>query len=125
MTYLLYSRVRWLFAAILKKRSIFFVELYNDCCGWIMKIIVRTGLALVIEKENQYTRDLFPAYKIFFKYYSEKRSEMKQALKCAITPIENPNEIIDFLDGLGNWMVNESEKWLQIHNSKKVSKMDI
>lgn len=50
---------------------------------------------------------------------------MKQALKYAIAPIENPNEIIDFLDGFGNWMINESEKWLKVHNPKKVSKMDI
>ncbi len=35
-----------------------------DCCGWIMKIIVRAGLALVIEKENKYTRDLFPAFNL-------------------------------------------------------------
>lgn len=29
-----------------------------------MKIIVRAGLALVIEKENKYTRDLFPAFNL-------------------------------------------------------------
>ena len=32
----------------------------KDCCKWIMKIIVRAGLALVITKENTYTRDLYP-----------------------------------------------------------------
>jgi hypothetical protein len=97
------------------------IEDILDCCGWIMKIIVRAGLALVIEKENKYTRDLFPAYKIFSEYYPEKESDMKQALKYAINPVENPNEIIDFLDEMGNWMINESEKWLQVHNPKKVS----
>lgn len=101
------------------------IEDILDCCGWIMKIIVRAGLALVIEEENQYTRDLFPALKIFSKYYPEKESEMKQALIYAIKPIGNANEIIDFLDEMGNWMVSESEKWLQVHNPKKVSNLEI
>ncbi|WP_077303161.1 nucleotidyltransferase [Virgibacillus pantothenticus] len=90
-----------------------------DCCGWIMKIIVRAGLALVIEKENKYTRDLFPAYKLFSTYYPEKELQMKQALAYAIDPVENANEIVDFLDGIGTWMIREAEKWLQVHNPKK------
>ncbi|WP_096439136.1 nucleotidyltransferase [Alteribacter populi] len=101
------------------------IEDILDCCGWIMKIIVRAGLALVIEKENKYTRDLFPAFEIFSKYYPEKESEMKQAVKYAINPIENANEIKDFLDDMGGWMVSESEKWLQVHNPKKVSNMNL
>lgn len=101
------------------------IEDILDCCRWIMKIIVRAGLALVIEEENQYTRDLFPAFKIFSKYYPEKESEMKQALNYAINPIGNANEIIDFLDKMGYWMVSASEKWLQVHNPKKVSNMEI
>jgi len=96
-----------------------------DCCGWIMKIIVRAGLALVIEEENKYTRDLFPAYNVFSEYYPEKESDMKQAVKYAINPIPDPNELLDFLEGMGNWMINESEKWLQVHNPKKVSNMEI
>jgi hypothetical protein len=101
------------------------IEDILDCCSWVMKIIVRAGLALVIEKENQYTRDLFPAYKIFSEHYPEKEPDMKQAVKYAINPIENPNEILDFLEGIGNWMVNESEKWLQVHNPEKVSNMEV
>ncbi|MEH6945179.1 nucleotidyltransferase [Bacillus sp. JJ722] len=36
-----------------------------DCCSWIMKIIVRAGMALVAAEEGKYTRDLYPAYKVF------------------------------------------------------------
>lgn len=96
-----------------------------DCCQWIMKIIVRAGLALVIEKENNYTRDLYPAYKIFSKYYPEKEAEMKQALKYAIEPVDNPNELIDYLNNMGHWMVQESEKWLETYNPNKNSQMKI
>lgn len=96
-----------------------------DCCRWIMKIIVRAGLALVIEEENKYTRDLFPAYEIFSKYYPEKQSDMKQAIKYAVKPVGNAKEVIDFLDDMGNWMISESDKWLQVHNPKNVSNMEI
>ncbi|WP_138419676.1 nucleotidyltransferase [Aquibacillus sediminis] len=96
-----------------------------DCCGWIMKIIVRAGLALVIAEENKYTRDLFPAYEVFSSYYPDKEPDMKQALQYAIHPVANANEIIDFLDDMGNWMISESEKWLQVHNPTKVSHMEI
>ncbi|MDM5201195.1 nucleotidyltransferase [Fictibacillus enclensis] len=96
-----------------------------DCCAWIMKIIVRAGLALVIEKEKKYTRDLYPAYEIFSKYYPEKESEMKQAVKYAINPTENGNAIIVFLDDMGTWMINEADKWLQVHNPQKVSNMEM
>ncbi|MDN4523910.1 nucleotidyltransferase [Fictibacillus fluitans] len=94
-----------------------------DCCTWIMKIIVRAGLALVIDKEKQYTRDLYPAHKIFSKYYPDKESEMKQAVKYAINPTENRNVIINFLDNMGTWMINQADIWLQVHNPQKVSNM--
>ncbi|MDY7224165.1 hypothetical protein [Halalkalibacterium halodurans] len=88
-----------------------------DCCIWIMKLIVRAGLALVIEKEHRYTRDLYPAYQIFAKHYHEKGAEMKQALQYAIAPVDlhldsfiygkEDNEIIAQTDGHGRWF-----KWL-------------
>jgi uncharacterized protein len=86
-----------------------------DCCRWIMKIIVRGGLALVIDKECKYTRDLFPAYKAFAKHYPGKETEMKQAVHYAINPVERPDEILEFLERMGNWMINEAEKWLKAH----------
>ncbi|UOQ49024.1 nucleotidyltransferase [Gracilibacillus caseinilyticus] len=96
-----------------------------DCCRWIMKIIVRAGLALVIEKEHKYTRDLFPAYTLFSTYYPEKEPAMKQAVKYAIEPVEDPKEIVDYLNKMGPWMIEEAEKWLQVHNQKKLRNMTI
>ncbi|PAE39072.1 hypothetical protein [Bacillus sp. 7884-1] len=81
-----------------------------------MKIIVRAGIALVIVEENLYTRDLFLAYKIFAKHYPEKELEMKKALLYAIEPITNVEELLYFLNEFGEWIIKESDKWLQIHN---------
>ncbi|WP_409294131.1 nucleotidyltransferase [Peribacillus sp. SCS-26] len=96
-----------------------------DCCGWIMKILVRAGLALLIEEEKKYTRDLYPAYKIFSEHFPERESDMKQAVTYAINPIDNPQKIIDFLNEMGKWMVSEARKWLQIHNPHRIKNMEI
>jgi hypothetical protein len=96
-----------------------------DCCGWIMKIIVRSGLALVIEEEHLYTRDLYPAYMIFAKHYPHREPEMRQALHYSIKPISNDEAILNFLNEFGDWIIQESEKWLQIHNPSKDRSMKI
>lgn len=101
------------------------IEDIKDCCKWIMKIIVRAGLALVITKENTYTRDLYPAYKMFSKYYPEKESDMRKALEYAITPIIDTNQLLSFLNEYGTWMVSEADKWLQCYNPNREINMKI
>jgi uncharacterized protein len=96
-----------------------------DCCSWIMKMIVRAGLALVIVDEKLYTRDLYPAYELFTKHYPEKQNEMRQALLFAIAPVSHSQTIVDFLNDFGNWMINEAEKWIQIHNPDRVLQMQL
>lgn len=67
-----------------------------DCCSWIMKIIVRAGMALVAVEEGRYTRDLYPAYKVFAKHYPEREKGMKQALVFAIKPTYYVDELLNF-----------------------------
>lgn len=85
------------------------IEDILDCCVWIMKIIVRAGLALVIEREHKYTRDLYPAYQLFSRHYPEKENDMRQAVQYAVNPVEEPDRIISFLNTFGNWMIHESK----------------
>jgi len=92
------------------------MEDIKDCCSWIMRIIVRAGGALVIVQEQSYTRDLFPAYKLFSKHYFEKEQEMRTALWYAINPLSNSEEILKFLDHFGNWIKAEAEDWLEVYN---------
>ncbi|UFT99245.1 nucleotidyltransferase [Radiobacillus kanasensis] len=94
-----------------------------DCCSWIMKKIVRAGLALVIEEEHLYTRDLYPAYRLFAEHFPKKESEMKQALVYAISPIEDIDELISFLSSFGAWMAGEADGWLRIHNPHKLENL--
>lgn len=92
------------------------IEDIKDCCSWIMRIIVRAGGALVIVQEQSYTRDLFPAYKLFSKHYPEKEQEMRTALWYAINPLSSSEEILKFLNHFGSWIMAETENWLKVYN---------
>ena len=97
----------------------------QDCCTWIMKIIIRCGLALVLMKENTYTRDLYPAYKLFTKHFPEKQEEMKSALNYAINPSVNNKEILSFLSSFGDWIINQSDDWLEVYNPQRLKQLPL
>ncbi|MFQ3545742.1 nucleotidyltransferase domain-containing protein [Halobacillus rhizosphaerae] len=97
----------------------------KGCCTWIMKIIIRCGLALVLMKENTYTRDLYPAYNLFSKHFPEKQEEMKSAINYAINPSVNNKEILSFLRSFGEWIVNQSDDWLEDYNPQRLKQLPL
>jgi predicted nucleotidyltransferase len=78
-------------------------------CAEIMKRIIRVGFEIVMEEEGVYTRDLYPCYKIFSKYFPEKERSMRTALELAINPSSDPQEILSFLDDFGPWIIAKAE----------------
>lgn len=74
---------------------------------WIMKRILRSGLEIVMERHQCYTRDLYPCYQIFSEYYPAQKTLMYQALNWSINPLNSPQEIVDFLATFGSWLVAE------------------
>ncbi len=78
-------------------------------CHWTMKTIIRASFELVIDKVEEYTRDLYLCYAEFVKYYPNKKDICYQALNFAINPINNRNEIINIINRLGYWIVKESK----------------
>lgn len=82
----------------------------EQVCRWIMKIIVRSGLDVVMERENRYGRDLYPCYRAFAKYYPDRRLQMMKALRLAIWPTDEVQIIIAVLDGLGQWLLLEWDR---------------
>lgn len=90
---------------------------YSSCkkeikfwCTWIMKIIIRAGFLLVIEKEKTFTRDLYPCYICFSKYFPDQRHKMKIALELAINPTDSSLKIRAFLEDFGKWIYTKIEK---------------
>ncbi len=88
------------------------LERVFQVCTWIMKRIVRTGFAILMEKEKRYTRDLYPCYETFAKHYPEKEPEMRKALEWAVDPIADRAVLLDFLESFGKWIVNEAQEKL-------------
>jgi len=78
-------------------------------CRWIMKRIIRAGFVLVMDKEQIFTRDLYPSYKIFSKHFPKQEPKMKKALNFAINPIDDVERLKNFLDDFGVWMENQIE----------------
>ena len=70
-------------------------------CQWIMKRLVRSGGELLIEDELAYSRDLYPCYELFSKYYPTEALNMWRALEMAINPTTSKSEILNFLDDFG------------------------
>lgn len=77
---------------------------------WLMKKIVRAGLELCMTREQCYTRDLYPCYEIFRKYYPEKEPQMKIALEIAIGNKIDKIEGIALIHEIGNFLLTEVRK---------------
>jgi predicted nucleotidyltransferase len=81
----------------------------REWCSWVMKRILRAGFVLVMDKEQVFTRDLYPCYEIFAKYYAHQASKMYTALELAINPIDDVETIVSFIEDFGFWLEAEVE----------------
>lgn len=82
----------------------------KEWCRWVMKRIIRAGFVLVMDKEQAFTRDLYPSYELFSKHFPEQESKMKMALDFAINPTDNAGELANFIDDFGVWMEEQVER---------------
>jgi hypothetical protein len=80
----------------------------KEGCAFVMKRILRTGFSLVMEQAGVFTRDLYPCYEIFSKYYPQKEPEMRRALEWAVEPISDRQAILQFLSSFGAWLAEEA-----------------
>ncbi len=96
--------------AVLKTRENSDADDVKGWCRWIMKRMIRGGFILVMDKENAFTRDLYPSYEAFSRHYPEKKDEMRRALNFAINPTDNSSELISFIEDFGIWLADEIER---------------
>lgn len=76
-------------------------------CVWAMKGMLRSGCELVMERSNKYTRDLYPCYELFSKYYPEKEQNMRELLDLVLNPTSDKTKIKNIMDGFGVWLEDE------------------
>lgn len=100
------------------QKSIYFFEQrwgeglneYLMQCAWIMKRVLRTGFELVMEKEQRYTRDLYPCFESFSKYYPEIKDLMYRTLELSINPSSDSEIVLPILKEWFLWMPDEIER---------------
>lgn len=73
----------------------------------IGKQILRAGMELVMEREQAYSRDLYPCYEMFCKYYPEKEPAMREVLEQALFPVSNEQKFEQMRDEIGPWLVEQ------------------
>ncbi len=79
----------------------------RESCNWIMRRMVRIGFELVMEKEQCFTRDLYPCYERFSKHYPEKQEEMYELLKLAVYPVGDAKVIMEKVDSMADFLLKE------------------
>jgi uncharacterized protein len=90
-------------------------ESVMEKCTWLMKRFLRTGLELVLVRSGTYTRDLYPSYKVFAKYYPEHEPHMRDVLDLALNPTDDIRILKKIVGEFGVWVVDEIERQLAIH----------
>ncbi|MGI0488180.1 hypothetical protein ACN4EK_22290 [Pantanalinema rosaneae CENA516] len=78
-------------------------------CRWITRRMVRTGFELVMTTEGTFTRDLYPCYVSFSRYFPAQELLMRKALELAIQPSSNRVGLLMFLSHFGTWLVETVE----------------
>ena len=73
-------------------------------CHEMMKGFLRAGMLLVMKRRHGYTRDLYPSYECFSRYYPEKEPAMRRCLELAVNPISTPQMLLPFVKDLAGWM---------------------
>lgn len=84
-------------------------------CAWIMKRMLRTGSAMKMDLEGEFTRDLVGCYEIFSKHYPDKELEMRKTLEWAVEPIADPSPICSHLESFGAWLAAEAERIFRVN----------
>lgn len=74
---------------------------------WVTKRYLRTGFELCIEREKAFTRDIYPCYEIFSKYYPLHKQYMYKILEQSIEPTWSKKELLYCVNHFGNWLGKE------------------
>ena len=80
----------------------------------IMKIIIRTGFELVMERAGKYTTDLYWCAQEFSIYYPSYQVDMEEALHLYLNPTLNKAAVHQLVLKLGNFIADQCAKELLI-----------
>jgi hypothetical protein len=90
-------------------------EHVKTLCQRITKAMIRCGFELAMTKEKRYTRDLYPCYQVFARYYPEKEPEMRRTLELYVNPTSDRLQLLDFISNFGRWFI-ANERQINLNN---------
>ncbi len=79
-------------------------EARRRLCHDMMKGFLRAGMLLVMRRELRYTRDLYPSYQCFSKYYPGQEPAMRRCLELAVNPASDREVLLPLVTELAAWM---------------------
>jgi hypothetical protein len=72
-----------------------------------MKILIRTGFELVMEREGRFATDLYPCWQAFARHEPRFAEAMESAIDIFLEPARMGPRLSPALTRLGNWMKSE------------------
>ncbi len=85
-------------------------------CKRICKNMIHAMFGLVMVDEFVHTRDIDVSVKYILKHYPDKRPDVEQAVNYIQSPTKSKQELLDFLNAFGQWLIDECDTWLDEHN---------
>ncbi|HEY0010657.1 MAG TPA: nucleotidyltransferase domain-containing protein [Candidatus Paceibacterota bacterium] len=82
----------------------------KKACLWLMKTFLRSGFELTMPLSGMYTRDLYPCYETFSKYYPDRESQMCEFLRLALNPIADKKTLRVMAREFGGWLQEEAKR---------------
>lgn len=79
----------------------------------IIKLIIRSGFELVIERSKSYTLDLYPSVQVFGDYYPSYKKKMESLLFFYLNPNEEEYTQNQLINDLGAFIMREIEVHLR------------
>lgn len=86
----------------------------------IARFLLETGFALVMSHEGVYTEDLDLQRDLFALNYPDQTQAIEMAHRFASTPPDTANEALELVNGFGQWIMDEANRWLDKYNPARV-----
>ncbi len=94
-------------------------------CRRIMKNLLRDGFFLNMASDGKFTSDVDLCYQEFAQHYPDLAPGMARALEFSKISSANKTEVIDLLNGFGQQLVIETDKWLDVNNPTRKAKLPL
>jgi uncharacterized protein len=88
-------------------------------CKRICKNMIHAAFGLVMVDEAVHTRDIDVSISYFLKHYSDQQSAIQQAVKFIELPTGSAQDILQFLESFGAWLIAECDRWLDTNNPER------